>query len=282
MVMAGNTVSILEAVVLGFVQGASEFLPISSTAHLRVVPAFLHWPDPGVAYSAVIQLGSVIAVLTYFFRDLLGIASGALKAVQEKNYDSKDLRMLGAILVGTVPICVLGLLLKPILESDSSPLRSLPVIGGASIFMGLLLLLAEKFAKRSKSIDDVSGKDGFLVGLGQAMALIPGCSRSGSTLTMALFLNYKRDEAARFSFLLGIPAIVLSGLLELKDMLKHGLSGEGMSSLLVGLLVSTIVSYAAIWWMLKFLGTHSTWVFVIYRLIFGAAIIALSMSGLIQ
>ncbi len=282
MVMAGNTVSILEAVVLGFVQGASEFLPISSTAHLRVVPAFLHWPDPGVAYSAVIQLGSVIAVLTYFFKDLLGIASGALKALQEKNYDSKDLRMLGAILVGTLPICVLGLALKPILESDSSPLRSLPVIGGASIFMGLLLLLAEKFAKRSRSIDDVSGKDGFLVGLGQAMALIPGCSRSGSTLTMALFLNYKRDEAARFSFLLGIPAIVLSGLLELKDMVKQGLSGDGMSSLIVGLLVSTIVSYAAIWWMLKFLGTHSTWVFVVYRLIFGAAIIALSMSGMIQ
>jgi len=145
-----------------------------------------------------------------------------------------------------------------------------------------LLLLAEKFAKRSRSIDDVSGKDGFLVGLGQAMALIPGCSRSGSTLTMALFLNYKRDEAARFSFLLGIPAIVLSGLLELKDMVKQGLSGDGMSSLIVGLLVSTIVSYAAIWWMLKFLGTHSTWVFVVYRLIFGAAIIALSMSGMIQ
>ncbi|MBX9568441.1 MAG: undecaprenyl-diphosphate phosphatase [Candidatus Obscuribacterales bacterium] len=282
MAMAGNSVSILEAVVLGIVQGASEFLPISSTAHLRVVPAFLHWQDPGVAYSAVIQLGSVIAVLTYFFKDLLGIATGAFKAIQEKDYASKDFRMAGAIIVGTIPICVLGLLLKPVLESDTSPLRALPVIGGASIFMGLLLLLAEKLAKRTRSIEDVSGKDGFLVGLGQAMALIPGCSRSGSTLTIALFLNYKREEAARFSFLLGIPAIVLSGLLELKHMVEHGLSNEGITSLLVGLLVSTAVSYAAIWWMLKFLGTHSTWVFVIYRLVFGAAVIALSLSGVIQ
>ena len=282
MTMAGNSVTIIEAVVLGIVQGASEFLPISSTAHLRVVPAFLHWPDPGVAYSAVIQLGSVIAVLTYFFKELVSIALGALKAVQEKDYSSKEFRMFGAIIVGTLPICVLGLLLKPILESDASPLRALPVIGGASIFMGLLLLLAEKFAKRSRSIDDVSGKDGFLVGLGQAMALIPGCSRSGSTLTVALFLNYKREEAARFSFLLGIPAIVLSGLLELKDMLKSGMSTDGMTSLIVGLLVSAAVSYAAIWWMLKFLGTHSTWVFVIYRLVFGAAVLALSLSGVIQ
>ena len=282
MTTGSNSISILEAVVLGVVQGASEFLPISSTAHLRVVPALLHWADPGAAYSAVIQLGSVIAVLAYFFKDLLGIFLGSLKAVQEKDYASKDFRMLGAIVIGTIPICVLGLLFKGVLEADSSPLRSLTVIGSASIAMGLLLLLAEKIAKRTRSIDDVGGKDGLLVGLGQAMALIPGCSRSGSTLTVALFLNYKREEAARFSFLLGIPAIVLSGLLELKHLLEQGLSGEGITSLLVGLAVSTVVSYAAIWWMLKFLGNHSTLIFVIYRLIFGAAVIGLASAGIIH
>lgn len=277
-----DSITIVQAIVLGIVQGLSEFLPISSTAHLRVVPAILHWQDPGAAYSAVIQLGSVIAVLTYFFKDLLAIAQGTLKAVQEKDYGSKDFRMFGAIIVGTIPICVLGLLLKPMLEADNGPFRSLFVIGGASIFMGLLLLLAEKLAKRTRGIDEVGGKDGLLVGLGQAMALVPGCSRSGSTLTIALFLNFKREESARFSFLLGIPAIVLSGLLELKHILEHGLSNTGMTSLIVGLVVSAAVSYAAIWWMLKFLGNHSTVVFIIYRLIFGAAVIAAASAGLIH
>lgn len=285
--MSSTGIPLMEAVILGIVQGATEFLPISSSAHLRVVPALMRlsdpsFSDPGVAYSAVIQLGSVLAVLTYFFGDLLAIATGSLKAIKEKNYSSQDLRMLGAIIVGTIPVCVLGLALKPILEADNSPLRALPVVGIASIVMGLLLLVAEKIAKHSKSIDQVAGKDGLLVGLGQAMALIPGCSRSGSTLTVALFMGFKRDEAARFSFLLGIPAIILSGLVELKHMTEHGLEGAAMSSLIVGLIVSTIVSYAAIWWMLRYLKNHSTLVFVIYRLVFGASILWLSTSGMIH
>ncbi|MBX9685449.1 MAG: undecaprenyl-diphosphate phosphatase [Candidatus Obscuribacterales bacterium] len=287
MMTSSTGIPLLEAVILGIVQGATEFLPISSSAHLRVVPTILHladpsFNDPGVAYSAVIQLGSVLAVLSYFFKDLLQIATGSLAALKNKDYSSQDLRLLGSIIVGTIPICVLGLLLKSTLEADDSPLRSLNVIGGASIFMGLLLLLAEKIAKHAKGINEVAGKDGLIVGLGQAMALIPGCSRSGSTLTAALFLGFKRDEAARFSFLLGIPAIVLSGLMELKHMTEHGLEGTAMSSLIVGLIVSTIVSYLAIWWMLKFLNKHSTLVFVIYRLVFGASIIALAASGIIH
>lgn len=279
-----NGVSIVEAVVLGVVQGLTEFLPISSSAHLKVVPSMLRlfdssYTDPGVAYTAVIQLGSVLAVLTYFFKDLLQLAAGSLKAIQEKDFGNQDFRMTAAIIVGTIPICVIGLALKAILELDDSPLRSLYVIGGASIGMGLLLLAAEKFAKHSRDISQVAGRDGAIVGLGQAMALIPGCSRSGSTLTFALFLGFKRDEAARFSFLLGIPAIVLSGLLELKDMLKSGLGDAAMSGLIVGLVVSTIVSYLAIWWMLKFLKNHSTIIFVIYRLIFGAVTIWLASTG---
>lgn len=288
MTMSGTTgIPMLEAVVLGIVQGATEFLPISSSAHLRVVPAVMHlidpsFSDPGVAYSAVIQLGSVLAVLTYFFRDLLQIATGSLKAFGEKDYANHDLRMLGAIIIGTIPICIIGLALKAMLEEGDSPLRSIMVVGSASIVMGLLLLAAEKIAKHSRNITEVAGRDGLIVGLGQAMALIPGCSRSGSTLTFALFLGFKRDEAARFSFLLGIPAILISGIVELKDMLKKGLEGTAMSSLGIGLVVSTVVSYAAIWWMIKFLKNHSTLVFVVYRLIFGAALIYFASSGILK
>jgi undecaprenyl-diphosphatase len=277
----------LEAIVLGVVQGATEFLPISSSAHLRVAPALMQlinpeYTDPGVAYSAVIQLGSVLAVLTYFFRDLLTITTGSINAFKTKDYANQNLRMMGAIIVGTIPVCVLGLALKATLEQDNSPLRSIMVVGIASICMGILLLVSEKVAKHAKNVSEVTGKDGLLVGLGQAMALIPGCSRSGSTLTVALFLGFKRDEAARFSFLLGIPAIIISGLVELKHMYEHGLEGTAVSSLVVGLIVSTIVSYAAIWWMLKFLKTHSTLVFVIYRIIFGASVLYLASSGIIH
>lgn len=280
MVDAPNPV--VEAIVLGVVQGLTEFLPISSSAHLRIVPAVLNWPDPGVAYDAVIQLGSVLAVITYFARDLMKIGVGAFKGLQQRDFESQDVRIAGAILIGTLPICILGLLLKPLLEQDGSPIRSPMVIGIASIVMGLLLMVAEKVGTHQRSIDTIYGRDGFLVGLGQALALIPGCSRSGSTLTVAMLLNLKREDAARFSFLLGIPAIVLSGLLELKSMLKTGLEGAGMMSLLVGLGVSTLVSYAAIAWMLKYLQKHSTWVFVGYRLLFGSAVLALASMGLIH
>lgn len=277
-----NDVPMAQAVVLGVVQGLSEFLPISSTAHLRVVPALLGWHDPGVAYSAVIQLGSVLAVLSYFFKDLFGLTKGSITALLKKDFDSADLRMMCSIIVGTIPICVIGLLLKKLLETDDSPLRSFYVIGGASIFMGTLLLIAEKVAKHTRTIEQTGLRDGLIVGLGQAMALIPGCSRSGSTLTVALFMNLKRDDAARFSFLLGVPAIILSGLLELKGVLEVGLPEEGMKSLLVGLVVSALVSYAAIWWLIKFLRTNSTMPFVIYRFIFGAAIIGLAAAKMIH
>jgi undecaprenyl-diphosphatase len=273
--MAEHVISIVEAVTLGVVQGLTEFLPISSTAHLRVVPAMLHWEDPGVAYSAVIQLGSVLAVLAYFCKDLIAIACGTLTALKNKDYSDHNLRLSGAIIVGTIPICVLGLLLKPILEQDGSPLRSLNVIGGAAIFMGVALLFAEKVSKHLRGIDEIRGLDGLLVGLGQAMAIIPGCSRSGSTLTVAMLLGMKRADAARFSFLLGIPAIVLSGLMGLNDMVHQGLGDAAISSLVVGLIVSAVVSYLSIAWLLRYLQHHSTVFFVIYRLIFGVTVIAM-------
>jgi undecaprenyl-diphosphatase len=274
--------SLVEAVTLGVVQGLTEFIPISSSAHLRVVPALLHCADPGAAYSAVIQLGSVIALLVYFYKDIIEIAGGALTGLKKKDYTCRDVRLAGAIVLGTIPICVLGLWLKPMIEAEGSPLRALPVVGVASIVMGLLLLLSEKIAKHQRGIDDMGARDGLLVGLGQCMALIPGCSRSGSTLTAALFMNMKRPDAARFSFLLGIPAVTLSGLFELYHMVKHGLEGTGLVSLVVGTIVSLIVSYLAIAWLMKYLQTHSTLLFVIYRLAFGALVLFLSLTAKIS
>ncbi|HNN64468.1 MAG TPA: undecaprenyl-diphosphate phosphatase [Candidatus Obscuribacter sp.] len=279
---AAGSISLVEAIVLGIVQGLTEFLPISSTAHLRVVPSLLHWQDPGVAYSAVIQLGSLIAVLAYFYKDIFQIAFGSLKALKEKDFGSRDLRLAGAIIIGTMPVCVVGLLLKHLLEQNDGPFRSLTVIGCAAIFMGLALIAAEKLGKHTRVLDQMGVRDGLLVGLGQAMALIPGCSRSGSTLTVAMLIGLKRADAARFSFLLGVPAIFLSGMLELKSMFETGLSGEGIGSLAAGLLSSTIVSYLAIAWLIRYLQQHSSWIFVIYRLIFGVGVLALSSMQLIK
>jgi undecaprenyl-diphosphatase len=274
--------TIIEAIVLGVVQGLTEFLPISSTAHLRVVPVLFGWGDPGAAYSAVIQLGSVLAVITYFWRDILHILGGAFSAARAGDYGSEDFRLLFGILLGTLPVCIIGLLLKHLLEQNNSPLRALTVVGAASIMMGLLLLFADKSNKQTRDIAVVGVQDGLLVGLGQAMALIPGCSRSGSTLTVAMLLNIKREDAARFSFLLGIPAIVLSGLLELKECLCGGMAQSSMLDLFIGLVFATIFSYISIGWLLKYLKSHSTIVFVIYRLIFGTAVLILTTNSFIH
>jgi len=274
--------TIIEAITLGIVQGLTEFLPISSTAHLRVIPALLGWGDPGTAYSAVIQLGSVLAVITYFWKDITSIIGGAISSLIKKNWNSESIRLLLGIIIGTIPICIIGLLLKHILEANNNPFRSLTVIAWAAIIMGLLLLFADGRNRQTRDLHVVGVRDGFLVGLGQCLALIPGCSRSGSTLTVALLLNLKREEAARFSFLLGVPAITLSGLLELKELLNHGLSQSSSMELLVGFLVSTVVSYAAIAWFLRYLKMHSVRAFVHYRLVFGIIVLFLASRSTIH
>jgi undecaprenyl-diphosphatase len=274
--------SATEAVVLGIVQGLTEFLPISSSAHLRIAPTLMHWQDPGVAYDAVIQLGSVLAVISYFAKDLWRISIGAVKGVAVRDFAAQDVRVAAAILLGTVPIGILGILLKHLIEQPDSPIRSVTVVGIASIVMGLFLMLSEKLGTHQRSIESIGARDGLLVGFGQCMALIPGCSRSGSTLTVAMLLNLKRADAARFSFLLGIPAITLAGLLEFKKMVESGLAGDAITNLIVGFVVSTVVSYAAIAWLLKYLQHHSTWVFVIYRLIFGSAVLILNAYSIIH
>jgi undecaprenyl-diphosphatase len=260
--------------VLGIVQGLTEFLPISSTAHLRVVPALLGWDDPGVSVTAAIQLGSVAAVIAYFRRDLTQVLKGISRAVRHGQWREPDARLGVAMLIGTLPILVLGLGIKFFWHEgySSSPLRSVPSIAIVSIVMALFLALAERMGPRLKQIGGVTGRDGFVVGLAQALAVIPGVSRSGSTLTASLFDGWKRADAARFSFLLGIPAISIAGLVELKSALGTS-SGAGPLPLLVGIFSAAVVSWLAIDWLLRFLQRNSTWIFVGYRLVFGAGLL---------
>ncbi|MBV2350688.1 undecaprenyl-diphosphate phosphatase [Synechococcus sp. HK05] len=259
--------------VLGVVQGLTEFLPISSTAHLKVVPVLLGWGDPGVAVTAVIQLGSILAVVGFFRDDLRQVLAGVSQGLRQRRWDDPQARLGLAIALGTLPILVAGLAIKLCVPNfDQSPLRSLTSIALVSIVMALLLALAERVGRRRRVLEQVAVRDGVWVGLAQALALIPGVSRSGSTLTAALLDGWQRADAARFSFLLGIPAITLAGLVELKDAFSQPLAG-GVLPLLVGIATSAVVSWLAIAWLLRFLQHHSTWWFVGYRLFFGVGLL---------
>ncbi|MEO1429713.1 MAG: undecaprenyl-diphosphate phosphatase [Cyanobacteria bacterium J06632_19] len=272
-----------QAVFLGFVQGATEFLPISSTAHLKAVPVALGWGDPGVAFSAVIQLGSIAAVLCFFWKDLSRIFKGATRAMALSDYMDFDFRLCMGILFGTFPILLFGIIIKIFIpDFDNSPLRSMSAIAIASIVMSILLGLAEKFGKRGRDFENLLMLDGLLMGFAQALALIPGVSRSGSTLTAGLFLNLERETAARFSFLLGIPAISLAGLVKLQDLLLAGVDASQMTSLTAAIISSGVFSYLAIASLLRFLKTQSTWVFVWYRLVFGVLILGSIATGLLE
>jgi len=268
------SIPLLEAcwrdLVLGVVQGLTEFLPISSTAHLKVVPVLLGWGDPGVSVTAAIQLGSIVAVVAYFRSDLSQVLGGISRAIRHGQWREPEARLGLAMALGTLPILVIGLGIKFFWAQgyEQSPLRSIPSIASVSIVMALLLALAERVGARRKPLPSVSGRDGLVVGLAQALALLPGVSRSGSTLTAALFDGWQRADAARFSFLLGIPAITIAGLVELKNALASG-AGTGPLPLLVGIVSAAVVSWLAIDWLLKFLQRNSTWIFVVYRLLFG-------------
>ncbi|MBE9190215.1 undecaprenyl-diphosphate phosphatase [Gloeocapsopsis crepidinum LEGE 06123] len=276
-------INVFQSIFLGMVQGITEFLPISSTAHLKVVPVVLGWGDPGVAYTAIIQLGSISAVLWYFWNDLKQITTGIVKAIATSNYNSYDFRLGLGIILGSIPIIFFGLLIKFFIpDYDNSPVRSLAAIALTSIGLSLLLGLAEQVGKRKRDLDSLKLRDSILVGLAQSLSLIPGVSRSGSTLTAALFTGLDRAPAARFSFLLGIPAISLAGLVELKGAIEIGLGNTGIMPLIVGTISAAVFSYAAIAWLLRFLQTHNTWVFVAYRLAFGIAILTAISTGLLQ
>ena len=273
--------STLQSIVLGIVQGLTEFLPISSTAHLRIVPAFLGWEDPGAAFTAVTQLGTMAAVLLYFRHDLIRIALAWLRSVRDPSLRKElDARLGWYIVLGTVPIGIFGVIFKDQIENGA---RDLYLIGTALILLGLVLLLAERVGTRERSIEQIEARDGLAVGFAQALALVPGVSRSGATITAGLFLGLDRQTAARFSFLLSVPAVVLSGLLELGSILS-GDEGQHVSpgNLALATLLAFVTGYAAIAWMLRYLAHHSTVVFVVYRVALGALVLALVGSGAIK
>jgi undecaprenyl-diphosphatase len=273
--------SLLEAIVLGIVQGLTEFLPISSTGHLRIVPAFLGWEDPGAAFTAVTQLGTMAAVLLYFREELARIARAWLASVRNRSKRSElDARIGWYIILGTVPIGVFGVLFKDQIETAA---RDLYVIGVALIVLGLVLAAADHVGKRQRKLEDVETKDGFWVGAAQALALIPGVSRSGATITAGLFLGLNRAAAAKFSFLLSVPAVVLSGLFELASIID-GEEGEhvGAVELLVATACAFVVGYASIAFLLRFLANHTMFVFVAYRVVLGTLVLVLAGSGVID
>jgi undecaprenyl-diphosphatase len=270
--------SALEAIVLGIVQGLTEFLPISSTAHLRIVPAFVGWEDPGAAFTAVVQLGTMAAVLLFFRRDLWGIAREFLLGLRRPEHRSTlEFRMGMLIIIGTIPIGIFGLIFKDQIESGA---RDLYVIGVAMIVLGLVLLWSERVGSRTRDLESISTRDGVVIGCAQACALVPGVSRSGATITAGLFLGFNRPAAARYSFLLSVPAVVLSGLFELRKIGEGG--GAGAVPTAIATLAAFVVGYASIAFLLRYLASHSTLVFVVYRVAVGALVLALAGAGAIS
>jgi len=261
----------IEAVVLGTVQGLTEFIPVSSSAHLRIVPALLGWDDPGAAFTAVLQLGSLVAVIGYFLKDLIEMARASIAAITDRSKPpSPAARHLLYIIVGTIPVAVLGTLLKHRIEND---FRALAIIAAAQIIFGIGLGVADMKSRKTRTFDDIILRDAIIIGCAQALALVPGASRSGVTLIAALALGFERAAAARFSFLLSVPAVAGAGLKELHVVL-HARDVSG-STLAIGLAVTVVVSYASIAWLLKFLRTRTTMPFVVYRVALGALIFAL-------
>ncbi|HIB94891.1 MAG TPA: undecaprenyl-diphosphatase UppP [Candidatus Lambdaproteobacteria bacterium] len=261
----------IQALVLGVVQGLSEFLPISSTAHLRIVPHLLNWQDPGTEFSAVIQLGTLVAVMLYFRQDVWQLSYAAIESLlKRKPLSTPESRMAWSIAAGTIPVVAFGLGFKDFIKNEA---RELWVIGTALIVLAIFLYLAEKLSPRNRDIKQLSFLQIQFIGLTQALALIPGCSRSGSTIMGGLIVGLNREAAARFSFLLGLPAIFGSCLYELKELVELGISSDGYFNLAVGIAAAFVTGYLSIELLLRFLRNHGTLVFVIYRIVLGTGIL---------
>jgi undecaprenyl-diphosphatase len=268
----------LKAVVLGLIQGLTEFLPISSSAHLRIFPEWFGWGDPGAAFTAVIQIGTELAVLIYFRHDIWRIGSTWLRSLFKPEYRGHlDARMGWYVIIGSLPIVILGVLLKDIIERD---LRNLWITATALIVLGIVLGVADRFSSRKRDLREVGLRDALLLGLAQAAALVPGVSRSGATISMGLFLGMGREAATRFAFLLAIPAVVGAGVFELKE-IPNGHNDYGWGPTLVATVVSFVVGYAAIAWLLRYVSTRSYMPFVIYRIALGLLTLGLLWGGVI-
>ncbi|HET9451874.1 MAG TPA: undecaprenyl-diphosphate phosphatase [Aggregicoccus sp.] len=271
--------SLLEAIVLGLVQGLTEFLPISSTAHLRIVPELLGWKDPGAAYSAVIQLGTVAAVLLYFRKDLVSLTGAFVQGLVRRDpFGTLEARLAWFVGVGTLPIAVAGLAFKPIIEGS---LRSLYIISASLIGLALVLWWVEARASHRRTLEDMTWKDGIVIGLWQALALVPGSSRSGTTITGGLALGLRREDAARYSFLLSIPATTLAGVFELKHLIEAP-SRPSTLALVVGTLVAFVSGWAAIAGLLAYLRSRTMRVFILYRIALGVLLLVLLGAGFLR
>lgn len=270
--------SVGQAALYGVVQGLTEFLPISSTAHLRIVQA---WVNPGVdqaaftAFTAVIQLGTVVAVVLFFWRELLHVAMAWVRGLVDKSVRSTlEYRMGWYLILATIPVGVFGLVFKDQIKTGA---RNLWLIASALIVMALILLVADRRGSRTRSEEEITTTDAVVVGTAQALALIPGVSRSGATITAGLFRGLDRVTAARFSFLLSIPAVVASGLFELKDI--GGPNAPGMGVTAVASVISFVVGLASIAWLIRYISRHSTFIFVGYRIALGALLLVLLSTG---
>lgn len=279
-----------ESLILGLVQGLTEFLPISSSAHLRLTAAFSGWEDPGAAFTAITQIGTEAAVLIYFRKDIGRILSAWTRSLTDKEMRrDHDARMGWLVIVGSLPIGVLGLTLKDQIEG---PFRDLRLTATMLIVMGIVLGVADRLAardgsggrhrtpKQGKELQDLTVKDGLIYGFCQALALIPGVSRSGATISGGLFMGYRREAAARYSFLLAIPAVLASGLYELKDATDGGHVTWGPT--IFATVVAFAVGYAVIAWFMKFISTKSFMPFVWYRIALGIVIIVLVTTGVLS
>ena len=269
-----------EAVVLGLVQGLTEFLPISSSAHLRIVGSAFGWDDPGAAFTAITQIGTEAAVVLYFRRDIARIISAWVLSLVGKRKNDPDARLGWLIIIGSIPIVVLGLLLKDRIETT---FRDLRIVAIALVAFSLVLYAADRVGRKKLEIADLTLRDGVLYGLAQSLALIPGVSRSGGTITMGLFLGYTRAAAARYSFLLAIPAVLGSGCYEAYSALKGDHHGPAVDwgPTILATVIAFFVGLSVIAWLLRYLNRGSFTPFVVYRVLLGLLVLGLVGAGVL-
>ena len=268
----------LQALVLGISQGLTEFLPVSSSAHTLIVSRLFNWPDPGAAFTAVTQVGTELAVIIYFRKDIVSIIGMWLRSLTNKSFRSEpEARMGWYVILGTLPIAVLGIVFKDAIETTA---RNLWVVALALVIMGLILGYADSSARHIKSDEDLKTRHAIIFGLGQAMALIPGVSRSGATITFGLFMGFKREVAARYSFLLAIPAVLASALLEVPKIGSD--TFVNWPATLASTVIAFVVGYAVIARLMTYIKTASFKPFVIYRVVLGVILIGLLVTGTIS
>jgi undecaprenyl-diphosphatase len=274
----GEQMSWLHAIVLGISQGLTEFLPISSTAHTLIISKLLGWPDPGAAFTAVTQIGTELAVVIYFRKDILRILKAwTISFVKPEMRANADAKMGWYVIVGTIPIGIAGLLFKSSIETTA---RNLWLVAGALIVMGILLGVADKYATHNKVESDLTAKDAVMFGIGQALALIPGVSRSGATITTGLAMGFKRDMVARYSFLLAIPAVFASAALTAGDISSDKF--VNWPATIVATVVAFVVGYFVIASLMKYLQTRTFMPFVIYRVVLGSILVILLATGVLS